>query len=288
MHIPWTELELFLSVAESRSFSRAAKQLGIEQPTVSRRFLALEARVGTRLCERSVSGITLTAAGERLLPYAQHMAEWANGAASVAAGEGRPEGIVRIAAPPGIAFDFCAPFAARVNKRHPGIRLEVLASVDYLNLSRNEADLALRGEPARAKDLETLFETSVDAAAFVSPAYRKRLPKKVGPGDVAWIAWSTAYDNVVPNPQLRAMIPDFQPSFTSDNYLVQLAACTAGLGAMILSKRFRQMSPVKDLMELPFSLGPRAQSTMALVCAKRMAAIPRVAAVVALLREALS
>lgn len=288
MNIPWSELELFLAVAEGRSFSRAAKRLGVEQPTVSRRFLALEERVGSRLCERGVQGITLTSAGERLLPFATHMGEWANEAASaVAAGEGKPEGIVRIAAPPGIAFDFFAPFAHVVRAKYPGIRLEVLAAVEYLNLSRNEADLALRGEPAKAKDLVTLFEVSIDAAVFAAPAYAKRLPKKPTLADIDWIAWSSAYDNVVPNPQLRALVPDFRPVFTSDNYLVQLAACVGGVGAMILSRRFHRLSQVDRLVELPFPLGPRGQSKMALVCSKRMALVPRVAAVIELLKKEL-
>lgn len=146
----------------------------------------------------------------------------------------------------------------------------------------------MRTEPAKAKDLITLFEVSVDAAAFVSPAYFKRLPKKLSLRDVGWIAWSPQYDNLVPNPQLRALIPDFQPVFSSDNFLVQLGACQAGIGAMILSRRFHRFSAGERLVELPFDLGPRAKGPMFVVCSKRMALVPRVAAVVDLLQRELS
>jgi DNA-binding transcriptional LysR family regulator len=279
----WSELELFLAVADAQSFSKAARALRIEQPTVSRRFLALEERLGTRLCERGVQGITLTLAGERLLPFATRMAEGAAEAAHALAGdEGKPEGLVRVAAPPGVAFDYLAPFGARLRKSHPGIRLEVLAGVEYLNLSRNEADLAIRTERPRARDLTVLFELALQARIFVSAAYAKELPKPYGLKDIDWIAWAPPYENTTPNPEMRAMIPDFVPVFTSDNYLVQLAACAAGVGAMILSK---SSSNPGRLVELDFDLGPRAKASMFVVCSKRMAQVPRIAAVARLLRD---
>ena len=288
MHIPWGDLELFLAVAEARSFSGAARKLGIEQPTVSRRFQALEERVGEPLCQRAATGITLTTAGERLLPHALQMAEWA-GAAGQAAAAATPEleGVVRIAAPPGLAFDFLAPFAAVVRQHHPGLRVEVLASIEYLNLSRNEADIALRSETPRSKDLATLFSLKMQGAAFASRSYARRLPKKYGVADVAWIGWAPPYQHLPPNPQLAAMIPGFQPAFTSDNYLVQLAAIDAGLGAMVLTRSFHRFSQVTRFVELAIDFGPRAMIPLHVVCAKRLQAVPRIRAVIDLLRKEL-
>src|SRR4051794_33228225 len=110
MNISWDDLRLFLAVIEAKSFSGAARALRTSQPTVSRRIAALEDEVGESLLERSAGGVTPTGAGSALLPAARQMADWAAEAAR-AAGGGRSaiEGVVRIAAPPGVAVDFLAP-----------------------------------------------------------------------------------------------------------------------------------------------------------------------------------
>src|SRR5689334_4201790 len=113
MNIPWEDLQLFLAVAEARSMSAAARTLRLGQPTLSRRMALLEEAVGSALFVRRPDGVAPTPLAERLLPAARRMAEWASEAGrAVAGGERAPEGRVRIAAPPGIAFDFLAPLAA--------------------------------------------------------------------------------------------------------------------------------------------------------------------------------
>ena len=77
MDISWDDARLFLAIAETGSFSGAARRLRIGQPTVSRRLAALEYAVGATLFRRSVDGAALTAAGERLVLPAKKMAEWA-------------------------------------------------------------------------------------------------------------------------------------------------------------------------------------------------------------------
>ena len=74
MDIPWDDLQVFLAVAEERSMSAAAKRIRMGQPTVSRRVAALEHRLGYALFRRSVEGVHLTSAGERLLAPARRMA----------------------------------------------------------------------------------------------------------------------------------------------------------------------------------------------------------------------
>src|SRR3569833_3424936 len=134
MDIPWDDLRLFLAVAETGSRSAAARRLRLGQPTLSRRTAELEAQLDEALFTRGTGGVVLTAAGERLRPLALRMAEWASEAThAVAKRRHGPEGRVRITAPPGVAFDFLAPFAATKHSRTPGITLEVLAGIDYVN-----------------------------------------------------------------------------------------------------------------------------------------------------------
>ncbi|HXJ21640.1 MAG TPA: LysR family transcriptional regulator [Polyangia bacterium] len=281
MDIDWDDWRLFLAVTTAGSMSRAARTLRLGQPTLSRRIGLLEERLDGPLFVRHSDGVTLTALGERLLPAAQRMADFASDAGRiVAGGERRPEGRVRIAAPPGIAFDFIAPVAGLLRRRAPGVRLEVLADVDYVSLSRGEADVALRLRPPTDHDLVGVAQIPMQAAALAAKSYARRLPRRYGPADVDWIAWAPPHDQAPPNPQLAALLGDrFNPVFTSNDYLVQMAAVEAGVGAMLLGRRFHRLSRAGQLVELDIDLGPAARVTFHLVVAKRMVDVPRIRAV---------
>lgn len=298
MHTSWEDAQTFLAVAEGRSFSAAAGLLGVGQPTISRRVASLESRLGCQLFTRGKQGTALTEAGARLLPAAEQMARWAGEFGRLAQGaEENPAGTVRIAAPPGLAVEVLAPLAAIARERLPQIRLEVLASVDYIDLSRGGADLAIRTRESHEPELATIHSASLEIGVFAAAEYKIRLNKKLrprGPGeasyqiqDLDWITWSFPHEEVAPRPMLERAIPDFRPAFASDNYLVLKSALAAGLGVMVLEKRsLAYAAPSVELVEidLGFSLPP---STYYLVCAKSMRYVPRVRAVADLLIEQL-
>lgn len=289
MHIPWDDVQLFLAIAETGSISGAAKQLRVGQPTVSRRLADLEYRLGKALFRRQVSGTALTSAGERLIPAARKMAEWAGEIARAASSADRePTGIVRIAAPPGVAFDVVAPFAAWLRTKHPKLRLEVLSSVQYLDLGRGEADLALRMRaPPPGGDLVTVATLRHRVAAFATRTYAASLKRGYGLADVQWICWAPPFEQLPPNPQLEQLVPGFTPSFTSDNYLVQWRAALAGLGAMVLGDVRHRFAMPTELVPLKLDLGPFATSELHIVCAKSALDIPRVRTVAHLLQAEL-
>jgi len=288
MNIAWDDARLFLAVAEAGSLSKAASQLRIAQPTVSRRLAELEAQLGEALFARSVEGATLTAYGERLLEPAKRMADWAGELERTAdQRETALEGSVRITAPPGVAFEFCAPFAGYVRERLPGLRLEVVSTVRYLDLTRREADLALRIERPVQRDLTTLAALELPAQPFASRDHVKRLGPKPKLSAVDWIAWAPPLDALQPNPLLSRLIPGFRPAFASDDFLVQLRAAEAGLGAIFLSHlrhRFERPSSLVpfELLDLPLP-----KTSLYLVCAKSALSIPRIRAVAELLEREL-
>jgi DNA-binding transcriptional LysR family regulator len=270
--------------------SAAARTLRLGQPTLSRRIAQLEEQLEGPLFVRRSHGVTLTTLGERLLPMAQRMAEWASEAArAVAVGEGAPEGRVRIAAPPGVAFDLLAPLAAQLRKQARAIRLEAIAGVEYVSLARGDADLAFRFGAPREPDLVSLGRFQVQAAAFAARSYARRLPRGYTPADVDWIAWAPPYEQTAPNPQLAALLGErFRPVFTSNDYLVQLAALEAGVGAMILGKFATPLSRVHRLAQLALDFGALGATTFHLVAARRMVDVPRVRLVAQALLDALA
>jgi DNA-binding transcriptional LysR family regulator len=289
MNIAWEDMRVFLAVAETGNMSEAARQLRVGQPTVSRRLALLEAQLGYALFRRTVSGASLTAAGERMVAPARKMAEWA-GEVNRAAGsqESRPHGIVRLAVPPIVAWELATPFAAWLRTKQPLVQLELLCGIGYLDLARGEADLALRMKPATTADLTTVAELRHRNHVVAAKELVARLPKKHGPADVPWVAWAPPFDALPPNPQLERLIPGFRPSFTSDNPLILRQAAEAGLGAIVVADvRHRFLRPT-SLVPLPqLALGEFAESSVYLVCAKSALDIPRVRVVAELLAEEL-
>jgi len=279
MHVPWDDLQIFLAVAESGSLSAAAKRLRITQPTVSRRVADLEAKVGEPLFVRSVEGVTITNFAERLLEPARRMAEWAAEADRAAERrDSAPTGVVRVTAPPGVAYDFLTPFAAWMRSRLPAVRIEIVATVQSLDLSRREADLALRLGPSAQRDVVSVAKLEYDVGAFAAASYAKTLPRKYGMADVAWIGWAAPLDHLSPNPELGRIIPGWTPSFAADDYLVQVRAAELGLGAIFQARLRHRFSGSSPLVELDLDLGG-LRGSMHLLCAKSALAIPRVRAV---------
>jgi DNA-binding transcriptional LysR family regulator len=157
VHIPWDDLHVLLTVAETGSLSAAATKLQVTQPTITRRIAALEDRIGEPLLVRSVTGATLTQLGENLLEPLRRMAECATDVErSIGRNELTPRGDVRVTAPPGVAYEFVAPFAAWLMPQLPDVRLVVSSTIAYLDLTRGEADIALRLAPPKQIDAVVL------------------------------------------------------------------------------------------------------------------------------------
>jgi len=282
----WDDLQIFLAVCDAGSLSGAARRLKVSQPTLSRRIAELEYLLGEPLFVRKSQGIALTKTADRLLPAAQGMAQWAAEASLALDARSSPvSGSVRITTAPAYAFDFLAPFAETLKRKHPQIRLEILTSMEHLNLARGEADIALWREPAGMDDLMTLDEVLFPIGAFASKRYAQKLPPKYGFRDIDWIAWTSRHEMVSPNPELSAKIPQFQPVFAADDYSVQVAACQAGVGAMVLLKTAHRLAAPGDLVELQLALPASLRAPLAIICHKRTVDLPKVRIVAELLKE---
>ena len=281
MKLTWEDAQTFLSVSEFKSFSAAAKDLDVGQPTVSRRIQNLERLLSMQLFVRGKQGAMPTEAALKLLPAAEQMARWAVEFDRLAMGVNKdPGGLVRIAAPPGIAVEQLAPFARRLKDLEPNIRLEVLAGVDHIDLARGHADLAIRTQAPNEPELIALDKKVSKPAVYAAPSYVKNLTQPCQLQDLDWITWAKPYQHVTPRPMLEKLIPDFEPSFASDDYLVQKAAANEGLGALIMGTPTGNLVKIDVGVEFP-------ESEFYIVCAKSMQQIPRIISVVRHLKESL-
>jgi DNA-binding transcriptional LysR family regulator len=163
----WNDLRPFLAVVETGGFAAAARALGLQHSTISRRIAALEHSLGTRLFHRTPTGATLTGAGERLLPLARK-ADGALTALAVAAhGDIRP---LRLSLPTGFA-PLLAPALAAMAARTPARSVEVLATSQPTDLAAGAADIALRLAPTTDPTLVTRTIGTVGLSLYASPAY---------------------------------------------------------------------------------------------------------------------
>jgi len=278
MPLSWEDAQTLLAVAEAGSFSNAARNLAVGQPTVSRRIRALERSLGQQLFVRGRHGAQPTAAAQSLTQAAGQMARWAAEFSRAVAGtEQQVSGTVRIAAPPAIAVEQLAPFAARLKRTHPDITLDILSAVDHVDLTRGAADIAVRTQRPGEPELVALHEGRNLPGVYGAPAYVATLSQPCSLTELDWVTWSTAYRHVVPRPMLERLIPGFAPVFTSDDYLVQKAAVRSGLGAMIMGQ------PAGPDLEafVPIDIGVQLPAyDFYLVAARSMQHVPRVATVV--------
>ncbi|MDA2809985.1 LysR substrate-binding domain-containing protein [Nocardiopsis sp. RSe5-2] len=150
------QLAYFLAVAETRHFTRAAELCQVAQPSLSKQIRTLESELGTPLFSRARGNITLTPAGEALLPLAQRMvADMETARREVAELAGMRKGRVRLGATPSLCGGLVADALAGFHSRFPGIELgvEESGSRDLIRaLGKGELDLALIILPLQSSD----------------------------------------------------------------------------------------------------------------------------------------
>lgn len=182
----WDDLKYFLAVAEAGSLQGAARRLLVNHSTVFRRINKFEQAVGVRLFDRLADGYQLTVAGDELFAGARRVGDEIDLLQLKVAGKDyRPSGVVRLTAPENLAYDYLPAYLATFAQRYPDIRLELSVGAQSLNLSKREADLALRATTAPPPHLIGRKVLSVAWAYYASEAYLHRRGLPAGPQDLA-------------------------------------------------------------------------------------------------------
>lgn len=140
-----TALKYFVRVVDSGSFSQAARELGVGQPTVSRQIAALENRLGAQLLNRTSRGLRPTPAGSEFHEAAVRVLEVLDAAEHrVLAGDRQVSGVVRVAAPPMLTSMMIVPHLPGFLARHPQMTVEFSVSERHADLVQEGLDMALR------------------------------------------------------------------------------------------------------------------------------------------------
>jgi DNA-binding transcriptional LysR family regulator len=180
----WDDLRYVLAVSRGGTLAAAARLLGVDDTTVARRLAALHEATGTRLYQRGKDGsLRLTAAGERAALHAERMErEVGLWGADFAGTNNAVSGTVRVTSVPIIVNHLLVPLAPDLLKRHPQLRLELIAEPRDMSLTRREADIALclarpktGGTKVMARRVAAL-DYDVYAAASCPPREATKLP----------------------------------------------------------------------------------------------------------------
>lgn len=173
--IDWSLVQTFLAVAEHGTLSEAARALGASQPTVGRHIRQIEESLDLSLFRRRARGLSLTASGAALLPYARQMQEAARGLGLVAAGRSeRLSGPVRITASVFEAHHFLPPVIARLRREEPDITIDLVPNDASENLLYREADIAVRMYQTKQLDIVTRHIGEVGIGIFAAKDYLDR------------------------------------------------------------------------------------------------------------------
>jgi DNA-binding transcriptional LysR family regulator len=184
--IQLNELTAFAAVAEHRSFTKAAAQVGIALPTMSQTIRSLEQRLGVRLFNRTTRSVALTEAGERLLTEVRPVLEGLdNVLESVNAFRAKPMGVLRLAATRPFASLLLAPLIQPFLAEYPDIRLEISIDDAHGDIVTGRFDAGIRVGHRVERDMTILRLTDeFRMLAVASPAYLARHPRPMTPGDL--------------------------------------------------------------------------------------------------------
>jgi DNA-binding transcriptional LysR family regulator len=146
--IRWDDVRYFLAIHRCGTLSGAARALSVDQTTVGRRLAALEDGLNARLFDRTPDGFLLTSAGESILAAAEKVEASVIELENEVSGEdARTAGPVRVATSEAFAVTFLLERISELRRRHDGIYVEVCVGQSMVDLSRREADIALRIRP---------------------------------------------------------------------------------------------------------------------------------------------
>jgi DNA-binding transcriptional LysR family regulator len=229
----WSDLRYLLAVARAGSLAGAARRLLVHETTVARRIAAAEAALGAALFDRGDGRMRPTRAGAHALLHAERVEQEIVGLTGKIGGIGSGEaGTVRLTSVPIIVNRVLIPALPSLAAQHPDLQLELIAEPRDLNLTKREADLALRFARPRTGGSAVLARriARLDYAVF-GPARTRR---------AAALPWITYEEGLAHLPQARwiaSQQPAGQPPLLVNDAEAIIAAVRAGLGRSLLPRR---------------------------------------------------
>jgi DNA-binding transcriptional LysR family regulator len=278
--LDWNDLRYLIAVARAGSTLAAAKALGTSQSTVHRRLTELEERIGRQLVKRHATGYRLTELGEHLLPYAERAEEAiATFERQALASDKDLSGIVRVTCASTLADRLAnSPLLDTFHVRYPNLRVELLVSDRLLDLSRGEADIAIRlGQPQESPLIGRKI-AKVPWAVYASHSYVQRYGRPEAPRDLkdhVVVAYDGEIADYAAARWLQSVAPNARVAARSENWPGYILAVKSGAGIGPLPVHHGDRE--NELVRL-FDTDPQVVSHFWLLMHRDMRRTPRVRA----------
>lgn len=233
--VDWDDLRVFLAVHRAGTLRGAARALGVNHATVTRRLGQIEGALGSDLFERRPEGLVPSQAGEDLLAAAERVeGELLAVQRRIGGRDDSPRGVVRLSVPPAMLRSFLARELVAFARTNPGIELDVDASHSYSDLARREADVAVRMADEVAEDLVALRVLRYRKAIYAAPSHLGDAADTgtLDPERHNWIGWG---ENLpYPSWTRDTPFPELPVRHRLFSNILQLEAAREGLGLALL------------------------------------------------------
>jgi len=225
---------IFVAVAEDKSFTKAAKRVGIGKGTVSRAIAALEKIVGAELIHRTTHAVALSTAGIALYERtAVHLRALDEAIGNLPERGEQPSGVVRLTAPPDIATSLLPEVLTQFALRYPEVSFDLHIMNATTNLVAEGFDLAIRAVGLGLKDSTLTVRRlgTVSGGFYAAPSYiaRRGRPKRIS-RDQEWILQAATVQ--------RWKLPREQIRFVCDDFAVMRELASEGAGITFLPNYF--------------------------------------------------
>ena len=259
----WNQVRAFLATVEEGSLSAAARALGQTQPTLSRQVSGLEQDLGVTLFERGPRAMTLTDAGVELVDHVRAMGEAAASLSLAASGQSQAiEGHVSITATDMMATYVLPTALKQLRETAPNIVVELIASNDVRDLTKREADIAIRHARPEQADLIAKLVGNASAHLYASKSYLTAAGHPASTGELSTLT----FIGMPPDGRYLAMMQALGLELSAEQFKIRTASGTAvielvrrGMGISFLPRQavdlFPELVPVlTDRVSFPIPI----------------------------------
>ncbi len=171
----WDDYRFFLATSGAGSFTKAARNLGVTQPTLSRRIEHLEQQLGVRLFVRMNAGVALTPEGKSILPATREIEnQILDIQRNMLGSDERLNGTVRISVTDGLAAYWMTPAVTAFHDRHPEVLVEFNCSTEPADAAKMETELSIRFQKSQEADLIAVKLGTLHFVPWASTGYLER------------------------------------------------------------------------------------------------------------------
>ena len=250
-HINWDNLRFVLIVAKKGSIAAAARELDVNRTTVLRRIDVFQQDLGCRIFERGKSGYVLTLEAEKIIDAAQEVESTIfNIQRQIEGRELKLEGALRVTTTDTLMVSKIGPHLASFHRKHPHILVTVSMSNNVMDLTRRDADIAIRPTKGPEAPLVGRQVSSIYIRAYASRDYLESFPE-LDWRSHHWVGFAPSLMSTMPGKWLEARIPHDAICLRSDSFVGLKVAAEQGMGLALLPHYLGESSPLLQVVSAP-------------------------------------